>query len=146
MPFTGRWVSDWAYRLHPAVLGERNTVELLAEILDHIVALELAVHQHVQADLFLERDGLGDLRLDEALVILGAQLMVVQLAPRRPHLVGLRERTDRRGRIPRQTHLRLPAHGVRLTAHAVRFHHRAGAALLLAATAARSPFASATTS
>ena len=77
MPFTGRSVSDCAYRdqstvigsgretspkriggftqrdavaLHPAVLGEGEAVELLAEVLDHVVALGLAVHQHVEAE------------------------------------------------------------------------------------------------
>ena len=78
MPFIGFFVSDCAYchhstvigfgrrdvaeqdrrlhaaravGLHPAVGGEGKACELLAEVLDHVVALELAVHEHVEADL-----------------------------------------------------------------------------------------------
>src|SRR6267143_1118906 len=91
--------------LHPAVLGERESGELLAEILDHVVAFELPVHQHVEADLFLQRDRSLDLRLDEAIVILGAELIVVQLAPRRPHFVGLRKGADGRRRERREIDL-----------------------------------------
>ena len=89
MPFTGLSVSDCAYfdpvdrhrvrarhvaeddrrlhvaravALHPAVVGERVAVHLLAEVLDHVVALGLAVHQHVEADLLLQADHALDLR------------------------------------------------------------------------------------
>ena len=57
-----------AVGLHPAVLGEGEALELLAEILDHVVALELAVHQHVEADLLLDADGILGLLLEERLV------------------------------------------------------------------------------
>src|SRR2546430_11654342 len=50
-----------AVGLDPAVLGERKPRELLAKVLDHVVALELAVHEHVQADLFLQLDRPPDL-------------------------------------------------------------------------------------
>ena len=36
-----------AVGLHPAVLREGEARQLLAEVLDHVVALEFAVHQHV---------------------------------------------------------------------------------------------------
>ena len=41
-----------AVGLHPAVLGEGEACKLLAEILHHVVAFELAMHQHVEADRF----------------------------------------------------------------------------------------------
>lgn len=37
-----------AVRLHPAVARDREPVEVLREVLDHVVALGLAVHQHVR--------------------------------------------------------------------------------------------------
>ena len=43
-----------AVALHPAVAGEGEPFELLAEVFHHVVALALAVHQHVQVDLLLE--------------------------------------------------------------------------------------------
>src|SRR5713226_10773883 len=46
-----------AVGLHPAVLGERESLELLAEVLHHVVALELAVHEHIEAELFLQLQG-----------------------------------------------------------------------------------------
>ena len=35
------------------MLGEGEAGELLAEILHHVVALELAMHQHVEPDFLL---------------------------------------------------------------------------------------------
>src|SRR6267378_731854 len=116
-------------RLHPAMLGEGESGELLAEVLDHVVALELAVHEHVEPDLFLQRDRFPDLRLDEAIVVRGAELIVVQLPPRRAHFRRLRERSNRRGRKRRQVDLCFPARGIPRTAHTVLLSDGAGAAL-----------------
>jgi hypothetical protein len=46
------------------VLGGEAAGELLGEVLDHVVAFGLAVHQDVEAGLLLEGDHLVDLRLD----------------------------------------------------------------------------------
>ena len=97
MPFIGLSVSDWAYLihstviglgaadvaeqdrrlhaaravgLHPAELAERVAVELLAEVFDHVVALGLAVHEHVQSQRFLLAHAAGDFRLHGCLVSL----------------------------------------------------------------------------
>jgi len=35
------------------VFGEGEAGKLLAEILHHVVAFELAVHQHIETDFFL---------------------------------------------------------------------------------------------
>jgi len=75
------------------VLGERESGELLAKYSTMSLRSNLPVHQHVESDLFLQRDRFPDLRLDEAIVILGAELIVVQLAPRRPHFVWSAERS-----------------------------------------------------
>ena len=43
--------------------------QLLAEVLDHVVALRLAVHEHVEPEVLLVGDDLGDRALQEALVV-----------------------------------------------------------------------------
>ena len=50
------------------MLGEREPAQPLAEVLDHVLALGLAVHEHVEADVLLVGDHLGDRALQEALV------------------------------------------------------------------------------
>ena len=87
------------------MLGEREPVQPLAEVLDHVLALGLAVHEHVEADVLLVGDHLGDRALQEALV--------VRLRARRADLRRLRERADRRRRQLRQ---RVPG-ALRLAAH-----------------------------
>src|SRR5712692_3415053 len=57
-----------AVGLHPAVLGEGEPLELLPEVLHHVVALELAVHEHVESQVFLDLERPLDLVLDKALV------------------------------------------------------------------------------
>ena len=91
-----------AIGLHPAVLGEGKAGKLLAEILHHVVALELAMHQHVEPDVFLPAHGARGLVLQERLV--GG------IAERAPGMGGaciadvggLRKRADGRGRKARQ--------------------------------------------
>ena len=73
------------------MLGEREAGELLPEIFHHVVALEFAVYEHIQPDVFLQGDGLADLRLDEAVVFLRCELAIVELPARRTHFGGLRE-------------------------------------------------------
>ncbi len=72
--------------------------KLLAEILDHVVALELAVHQHVEADLLLPADGARGLLLQECLVVGVAERAFGMGGARLADLGGLRERADRGGR------------------------------------------------
>src|SRR5690606_18981021 len=50
-----------AVGLHPAEAAEGIAVELLAEVLDHVVALGLAVHEDVQPQRFLLAHDAGDL-------------------------------------------------------------------------------------
>ena len=83
-----------AVGLDPAQLGHGHPGQLLAEVLDHVVALRLPVDEHVQPQLVLEPDDLGDLG-PHALGVAG----LVQLAPAagRPglaDLAGLGERAD----------------------------------------------------
>ena len=54
--------------LHPAMAGESETLQLFAKILHHVVALKLAVNEHVNADLLLEADGTFNLSPDEIAV------------------------------------------------------------------------------
>ena len=118
-----------AVGLHPPVLGEREALELFTEVLHHVVALELAVHQHVQPELCLDSERAGDLVRDERIVLLGRELPIVELAPRRPHLGGLRERPDRGRREEGQGDLLLPARLVRRPPPHVLFRHTGRAPL-----------------
>ncbi|MNN28388.1 hypothetical protein D3C81_1419540 [compost metagenome] len=56
----GRLDAARAVRLHPAVTREDKTVQLLAEVFDHVVAFRFAMHEHVQAQRFLAAHGVGD--------------------------------------------------------------------------------------
>ena len=83
MPFTGLFVKRFAYTeystviglragdippddrrlhaaravgLHPGLLREKETVQALPEVFDHVVALVFAMNQHIQPDLFLQGD------------------------------------------------------------------------------------------
>ena len=91
-----------AVGLHPAVRREGEAGELLAEVLDHVVALGLAVDEHVEADLLLEGDHLVDLAADERAVGGVVELALAQLAARGADLLGLRVGADRRRRQLRQ--------------------------------------------
>src|SRR3546814_15473936 len=57
-----------AVTLHPAVRREREAGKLLAEILDHVVALELAVDEHVEPDPLLPADRAFGLLAPEGIV------------------------------------------------------------------------------
>src|SRR5690606_30543015 len=101
-----------AVALHPAVAGEGEAVELFAEVLDHVVALELAVHQHVQADALLLAYAAFGLGGDEGLVPFRRQPAGAEVGAGLADLRGLRERADGGGRVQRQAEallLRLPA-------------------------------------
>jgi len=82
-----------AVGLHPAVLAERIAAELLAEVLDHVVAVRLAEREallftHRVLDLLPHR-GLVGRRVELARAVITACLA---------DLRRLRKRTDRRGR------------------------------------------------
>ncbi len=91
-----------AVGLHPGVLGEQEAVEVLAEVLDHVVALELAVNQHIEADLLLVPDAGVDLGLHELVVFGLGDLALTQLGAFGANLLGLREGADGGGGQQRQ--------------------------------------------
>jgi len=62
-------------------LRKAEAPQLLAEILNHVVALSFAVHQHVQPELLLLFDALADLVCMAA--VYAASLMVPFLKSRR---------------------------------------------------------------
>src|SRR5690606_15314688 len=59
--------------LYPAETGEGITVELLGEVLDHVVTLGLAVYQHIQAETLLHLHGFTDFAVHGLKVIGSAQ-------------------------------------------------------------------------
>ena len=91
-----------AVGLDPSVLGEQEAVEVLAEIFDHVVTLELAVDQHVEADLLLLLDDGVNLGFDELVVGFLGDLALAQLGTLGANLLGLGEGADGGGRQQRQ--------------------------------------------
>ena len=87
-----------AVGLHPAVARGREAVEQLGEVLDHVVTLGLAVDEHIETQLLLERDDRGDLLAHAGLVVRVGQLAACVGGASLANLGGLRERADgRRG-------------------------------------------------
>jgi len=93
----GRADVPGAIRLNPAVLGGGVPVQLLGEVLHHVIALWFAVHEDVQADVFLECDDAVDFGVHSLFVgpVVDAARFVV--GPRLADQPGLRERPDRGG-------------------------------------------------
>ncbi len=95
-----------AIALHPAEAGERIAVELLGEVLDHVVALGLAVYQHIQAQILLDLHRMADLAVHGLDIIgLGQLALLVGLA-RQTDGRSLRKRTNGGGRERWQAELR----------------------------------------
>ena len=62
--------------LNPTVLGEDEALELLAEVLNHVVTLGLAVDEEIEADTLLEAHDVLNLLLDELVVALLGDLLL----------------------------------------------------------------------
>ena len=75
--------------------GEDITVQALAKVLDHVVALWLAVNVDVKLKLILDRNVVADLLLDELVVFLLGDLSLGEFASLDTNLLCLRERSYR---------------------------------------------------
>src|SRR6266567_699497 len=71
--------------------------QLLAKVLHHIIALKLAMHQHIDPQFFLPGDNLSNRPFDKLLILLGCDLSLLEASAHLAHLGGLREGTNRRG-------------------------------------------------
>ena len=91
-----------AVALHPAVLGDREAVEVFGEVLHHVVALRLAVHDDVDADLLLQVDNALDLGLQIIVVLRLGDLTLGEGRALLANIAGLRKRADGRRRQKRQ--------------------------------------------
>ncbi len=60
-----------AVGLNPAMLGLQETGHLLGEILDHVGALKLTMHQDIETDVLLLLQHFVDFVVDVLLVFLG---------------------------------------------------------------------------
>jgi len=95
----GRFDAARAVGLHPAELAEGVAVELLAKVFDHVVALGLAVHQHVQAQLFLLAHCQGDFVTHVVQVIHRFDVPLFVGGPGLANGRSLREGANRRRRV-----------------------------------------------
>ena len=91
-----------AIGLDPAVAGRGKAVEEFREVLDHVVALGLAMDQDIQADLLLQPDDRCDLGLHPLDVVGVGELPAGIGRAGTADLARLRERSDGRGRQVRQ--------------------------------------------
>ncbi len=91
-----------AVGLHPAEVGGGEPGQPLGEVLHHVVALGLAVHQHVQAEVLLQPDDALDLRLHRGFVPGVVQRTRLVRGAGLADVGGLRERADRGARQGRQ--------------------------------------------
>lgn len=81
--------SPRAVALYPSILSEDETVELLSEVLNHVVSLGLSVNEQVKTDLLLEADDSLDFLLDELLVLLLSDLTLAKFSTSLTNLFGL---------------------------------------------------------
>src|SRR5439155_9189517 len=84
------------------MLGEGEAGKLLAKILHHVVALELAMHEHIEPDILLPAHGACGLVLQESPVGAVAQSSTRMRSARIPDVGRLRKRADGRGGEGRQ--------------------------------------------
>lgn len=64
-------------------------MELLAEVLHHVVPLGFTVNKKVKTDLLLEADNKFDFLLDEIFVLFGGELSLAELGTSLANLLGL---------------------------------------------------------
>lgn len=105
--FDGHWRwagdvtnNDWwtnatgTVRLNPSVGGEGIAIKTLTKVLDHVVTLWLTVDVDIEVKLLLNLDNIGDLLLDELLVLGSGDLTLGELVTLNTDLLGLWEGTD----------------------------------------------------
>lgn len=84
--------------LAPAVLGKDKTIEVLAEIFHHVVALCFDMHQHIQTKAFLLDDRLLNVFADAGAVAVAVKPTLFEIQTQAADLGSLWERPySRRG-------------------------------------------------
>ena len=66
--------------LNPSILGKDKALELLSEVLNHVIALRLSMYQEIQTYLLLEANDGFDLFLDEIFVLRLGELALAELS------------------------------------------------------------------
>ena len=88
--------------LDPAIGGGKVAVQLLREVLHHVVALRFTVNQHIEPQFFLLFNGRSNFSEHCRLVVSWGELSRAQLRTCTTNAIGLREGTDCGGRQRRQ--------------------------------------------
>ena len=84
--------------LHPPVVGGREAVEVLGEVLDHVIAFGFAVDDDIESQFLLQTDDSVDLVLHQRGVVGIVDAARPVICTGAAHLGRLRERTDGRRR------------------------------------------------
>jgi hypothetical protein len=75
------------------MVGESEAGQLLAKILNHIIALELSMDQHIDPQLFLPGNGLSNGPFNDAFILLRSGLSLCWLLSisvlKRAHMLAL---------------------------------------------------------
>lgn len=75
--------------LNPSILGEDETLELLSEVLNHVIALRLSMYEEIQTNPLLEANNGFDLFLDELFVLRLGELALAELSTSLTNLFSL---------------------------------------------------------
>ena len=89
------------------MLRRGETIEIFGEVLHHVVTFGLTVHEHIQAQIFLEFNNGGDLFTQELVKLLLRDFTGTRLCTVAANIAGLRERTNGCGRQFRQIQIGL---------------------------------------
>jgi hypothetical protein len=76
------------------VLGKNEAVKLLAEVLNHIIAFGLSVHQQVKADFLLEANDIFNFFFDKVLVLFLSDFLLSKLGTLNSDFFGLLRQTS----------------------------------------------------
>src|SRR6266852_8885606 len=76
------------------MLCEGESSQLLAKVLDHIIALEFSMDQYIEPQLLLNTHRAGDFFAYESLIGSCIALSMFPFRANRTHFLGLRKRTN----------------------------------------------------
>jgi len=80
--------------LNPSILGEDKSIQAFIKVLNHVVALGLAVHKEIKTNFLLESNNGLNFFGDELIVLTTGELTLAEFDTGLTDLLGLRERPN----------------------------------------------------